>query len=816
MRLSLSLALGSGSGGGSVPPVEPPFFASDTTSLSDRTASWHADTTARSASHLLMGYSKSSSEFGIAEHDPNTGAVVDARVILDEPTLYTSINDHFMVVPHIVQNGPHAGQLWALTLPHGPGTADPGNRRFYARYAVNGRTSGLVPADNGSGLDYAEHTGTMNYGNLHERSDGRIVVLSIDDSASPQALRAVWTDNPAVVPTIGRLIASMSGIPSGGLPQLYSNSVPDADGNVRAFLFLHPSVPDAPIKTFRINLTTGQVLVGATPQGSGTIYDTSGSAMLSYGSAPAINAPSGNTFTRLHDVCQFGDYQYGYAVALTQGPIGSDLDVPSHIVRYCDPADDIEVAANWSQVNIGAANRARSWDNGGTNGRRYNSDIRFLPPVADEGFRCALIAYDGSGLYRTEEWAGASPDTAVLVGTTPWVSTPRPMRLFVNPGAGDCAALAYSFASYTAFTDFVPGVAQPIVFDEVVPTAPSVLTSPVLQGDPTVGNLYESTAATFTGQPTPTVSTQWWIADDDTGAGAAPISGATSASYTPVTGDIGKSLQRRDTATNGVSPDAVASSDWSLAVAAASGFAWSSVGDFVELDPATATVSGGTASALASTTADGGTATAFTALDSTREPAYIAGPPARLDYDGTNDLLDGNATARAFTQNRSALMALIRVEPDVLPGATALMLHIGGGSTATQQRLGLRISSSNQLQAVIRRLDGDSATVLTGPTITAGAKYLCAVVVNYGTPSTASLWVNGTEYTGGVPTSGAASSNTASLLTQMGGAVVLPGSASQFNGKLGGVVLLAKSTGSISPTQVADALAKYDADYPAW
>ncbi len=172
-----------------LPPLVVPItdYVFDTASLSDRASSWHVDTVTRGAGRVIMGYSNSEGQFGVAEHNATTGEIIDARIILDEPTLYTSINDHFMVAPHIVQNGAHAGNLWCLTLPHGPGTVDPGNRRFYARYAVNGRTSALVPADNGSGLDYVQHSGTMNYGNLHERSDGRIVVISTDELGKPSS-----------------------------------------------------------------------------------------------------------------------------------------------------------------------------------------------------------------------------------------------------------------------------------------------------------------------------------------------------------------------------------------------------------------------------------------------------------------------------------------------------------------------------------------------------------------------------------------------------------------------------------------------------
>ena len=60
------------------------FYATDTTPTL-RTSSWHADPMFRSADHILAGYSKSTGRFAIGEFDPNTGAVVDARIILNDP-----------------------------------------------------------------------------------------------------------------------------------------------------------------------------------------------------------------------------------------------------------------------------------------------------------------------------------------------------------------------------------------------------------------------------------------------------------------------------------------------------------------------------------------------------------------------------------------------------------------------------------------------------------------------------------------------------------------------------------------------------------
>jgi hypothetical protein len=74
--------------------------------------------------------------------------------------------------------------------------------------------------------------------------------------------------------------------------------------------------------------------------------------------------------------------------------------------------------------------------------------------------------------------------------------------------------------------------------------APSFSAAPVVLGTPTVGVPVAYTSGTYSGTPTPTSSQQWLL-------DGANISGATGATYTPITGDIGASrLSVRQTATN--------------------------------------------------------------------------------------------------------------------------------------------------------------------------------------------------------------------------------------------------------------------------
>lgn len=78
---------------------------------------------------------------------------------------------------------------------------------------------------------------------------------------------------------------------------------------------------------------------------------------------------------------------------------------------------------------------------------------------------------------------------------------------------------------------------------EAAPAAPSFSSAPVIPGPPIVGVARSYTRGTFTGVPFPGV-TQEWLIDDGV------VSGATSSSYTAISGDVGKTLKVRQTATN--------------------------------------------------------------------------------------------------------------------------------------------------------------------------------------------------------------------------------------------------------------------------
>jgi len=75
------------------------------------------------------------------------------------------------------------------------------------------------------------------------------------------------------------------------------------------------------------------------------------------------------------------------------------------------------------------------------------------------------------------------------------------------------------------------------------PSAPGFISAPVISGTPTSSVPTSYTSGDYSGYPTPTISQQWSIDGVD-------IAGATGATYTPSSGDVGKSLRVKQTITN--------------------------------------------------------------------------------------------------------------------------------------------------------------------------------------------------------------------------------------------------------------------------
>ena len=114
---------------------------------------------------------------------------------------------------------------------------------------------------------------------------------------------------------------------------------------------------------------------------------------------------------------------------------------------------------------------------------------------------------------------------------------------------------------FTQTGTFTQGPAPGWGYVPAVPSAPAFTDAPVIDATPVVGAAASFTRGTAGGYPTPTRTQQWMLDGSD-------ISGATGLTYTPVAGDVGKTLTLRDTATNASAPSGVSSTSAGRTVAA--------------------------------------------------------------------------------------------------------------------------------------------------------------------------------------------------------------------------------------------------------
>ena len=100
-------------------------------------------------------------------------------------------------------------------------------------------------------------------------------------------------------------------------------------------------------------------------------------------------------------------------------------------------------------------------------------------------------------------------------------------------------------------------------------TAPTNTAAPSISGTAQVGQTLTASPGTWTSGVTPTYAYQWRTCDSG-GSGCADIAGATSPTYTPVTGDAGSTIKVNVSATNaGGTTGPVASTQTATVAAAA-------------------------------------------------------------------------------------------------------------------------------------------------------------------------------------------------------------------------------------------------------
>ena len=93
------------------------------------------------------------------------------------------------------------------------------------------------------------------------------------------------------------------------------------------------------------------------------------------------------------------------------------------------------------------------------------------------------------------------------------------------------------------------------------PAAPENTAVPTITGTAQVGVELTASTGTWTGSPTPTYAYQW-------AAGGVDITDATASTYTPVTGDVGKTLTVTVTGTNSKGSDSATSAATDAVIAA--------------------------------------------------------------------------------------------------------------------------------------------------------------------------------------------------------------------------------------------------------
>lgn len=206
--------------------------------------------------------------------------------------------------------------------------------------------------------------------------------------------------------------------------------------------------------------------------------------------------------------------------------------------------------------------------------------------VAAMGLSPVIEIFDGSNALRAsgtfaDPWATASGAsvtvgqvTAALItvtsGGTPdstWYAQIRNGARYIRMPFGLFGSSAPAVWSETSFTTGDKGRIGSFILVAAGVGAPSNTVAPAISGTAQVGNVLTASTGTWTDSPT-SYAYQWQSSANGT-SGWSNISGATSNTYTPVSGDVGLYLRVGVTATNAIGTGAVAYSAATSPVASA-------------------------------------------------------------------------------------------------------------------------------------------------------------------------------------------------------------------------------------------------------
>jgi hypothetical protein len=250
-----------------------------------------------------------------------------------------------------------------------------------------------------------------------------------------------------------------------------------------------------------------------------------------------------------------------------------------------------------------------------------------------------------------------------------------PTKTF-DPATADLATTKQALATVIAELD------RSNLFDgpTVENAAPVNTAAPSITGTSSVGSTLTATTGTWTGTPTPTLSGQWC-------RGSTPISGATGATYTVVSGDVGSVLKYRQTATN-VAGSASADSNGITATTASTWIladgTWNDAGTW---DDDAVWNDGSTASGAANYVDRVATAGGSVTGDGLAVVEEIYAAAADNNATVGSSWLFGNAA----NVSKNRLLNIVEGKPDLVPTAT---LH--ADTVQTNGMVGLRITDANQ------------------------------------------------------------------------------------------------------------------------